>query len=120
MIITTGMHPAIAAAQADHIADLEDMGELSGCCFFSVRREWEEPDASVGESGGWFCKAEIIGTQIGTLVLSREDAEKALENMLAWMEKEVSERLTESVAYDDTPRGAALADAGDAAWKDGV
>ena len=95
-MITTAMPPALAAAQADHIAECEDAGDLSVKLFMRVSREWEYPDASVGHAGGYIVTATMIGAQIGDLVLSREHAAAALGGEVAWMERDVSERLTES------------------------
>jgi hypothetical protein len=103
MTIQTAMPPALAAAQADHIAECEDAGDLSVKLFMTVSREWEDADRSVGDPGGWIVTATMIGAQIGDLVLSREHAAAALGGEVAWLEREASERLTESAAYDDKP-----------------
>jgi hypothetical protein len=102
-MISTAMHPALAAAQADHVETCEDAGDLSVKLFMTTRREWDEPDRSVGHAGGWIVTATTIGAQIGDLVLSKEHAAAALGGEVAWLEREASERLTEGAAYDDKP-----------------
>jgi hypothetical protein len=104
MTITTGMNPAMAAAQADHIADYQDAADMSVSLFFSTRDTWEDPDASVGFAGGLDITVTMIGAQIGQLVLSQADAALALEGLVAWMERAESERLTEGADHDDAPR----------------
>jgi hypothetical protein len=98
--ITTGMPQALAISLSDYIANCEDTGELPTMLFMRRTREWEHPDASVGFAGGWIVTATMIGAQIGDLVLSREDAAAALGSLVAWVERDVSERLTESADYD--------------------
>jgi hypothetical protein len=96
MTITTGMPPALAAAQAGYTADCDECGELPVKLFMKLDRTYEDDDPSVGFRGGWFVTATMIGAQIGDLVLSKADAATALGPLVAWMERDVSERLTES------------------------
>jgi hypothetical protein len=103
MTITTGMHPAIARAEADIIKTDDAAGDYALDWLLTiVGREWDEPDRSVGHAGGWVYTARVIGAVIGELVLSREDAAKAFEGGLTWVEKHVSDDLTER-ADDDLP-----------------
>jgi hypothetical protein len=46
----------------------------------------------------------MIGAQIGQLVLSQADAALALEGLVAWMERNESEGLTQGADHDDAPR----------------
>ncbi len=85
MSITTGMHPAIAVAKADLVYDAKDEFVLNDNCFFSATSEYEHADRSVGFAGGWNVTAKLIGAQIEQLVLSAEDAAKALERNVEYL-----------------------------------
>jgi hypothetical protein len=98
--ITTGMPQALAAAMADHMQDCTDCGDLGVTLFMKTSRRWECPDESVGFHGGYDVTATMIGAQIGELVLSRADAAAALGPLVAWVERDASERLTENADYD--------------------
>jgi hypothetical protein len=99
MTITTGMHPAMARAEADHMEWDDEMNDLEW--LFSVRRKWEYGDPSVGEGAGWIYEATVIGAVWGDLVLSREHMGKAF-GKLDLLEINASEHLTER-ADDDPP-----------------
>lgn len=98
MQITTGEHPAIAATKADLVYDASDSlgGEFSPICFFSVDADYHPADRSVGEFyDSWHVSVTLIGCQLGTLVLGKDDALKALDGNVAFIERVAAEYETE-------------------------
>jgi hypothetical protein len=116
-MITTGQHPAMARRFCDVAYVADDFG-IDVTAFMQIKAEFEPADRSVGEPGGYGVTAQLVGAQIGQMVLSAEDARKALEGNVAYLERCAADDAMGRYV-GETPRWLALADAGDAAWAEG-
>lgn len=91
MTITTGMNPAMAAASCDMVYEADDFG-LEVKCFMKIDAEYDAPDRSVGNfNGGWLVTADLIGCQIGALVLDKYAAHDALDGFVTYLERVAAE-----------------------------
>ncbi len=92
MTITHGMHPALAAANCDMVYDATDDLGMDIKCFMRIDAEYDAPDRSVGNFyGGWLVTADLIGCQIGSLVLAKDDAHNALDGNVRYLEERAAE-----------------------------